>query len=37
VTEINGAKDKLPYADNILAANPKIHAQLLKILNEKDE
>jgi myo-inositol-1(or 4)-monophosphatase len=36
VTEINGDKDKLPYADNILAANPKIHAQLLKILNEKE-
>jgi len=35
-TEINGLKDKLPYADNILAANPKIHAQLLKLLNEKD-
>jgi len=34
VTEINGVKDKLPYADNILAANPKIHAQLLKLLNE---
>jgi len=33
-TELNGAKDKLPYADNILAANPKIHAQLLKLLNE---
>lgn len=37
VTEINGAKDKLPYADNILAANPKIHGQLLKLLNDKEQ
>jgi len=36
VTTIDGSKDKLPYADNILAANPKIHAQLLRLLNEKE-
>lgn len=35
-TTLDGAKDKLPYADNILAASPKIHAQLLKLLNEKE-
>lgn len=36
ITTHDGAKDKLPYADNILAANPKIHAKLHELLNDKD-
>ena len=36
VTTMDGAKDQLPFADNVLAGNPKIHAQLLKLLNEKE-
>lgn len=36
VTTLSGEKDKLPYADNILAASPKVHAKLLALLNEKE-